>query len=97
MRLPPINWSIVACLFAVVLGVAFFWLAVTDLILGDDADALVENLQREDALTVAVAEHTVEEIETARLVCAVAWSKLGHNVAISCVPKIPGLFDEPPR
>lgn len=47
--------------------------------------------------TTNVGEHTIEEIETERLVCAVAWSKLGRNVAISCVPKIPGLFDEPPR
>ena len=44
-----------------------------------------------------VGEHTVEEIETERLVCAVAWSDLGHNVAISCVPNIPGMFEETVR
>ena len=53
----------------------------------------------EDTITVParqqLGEHTIEEIETDRLVCAVAWSSYGRDVAISCVPNIPGLFEEP--
>lgn len=37
----------------------------------------------------------VTELETERLVCAVL-TYGGSDVAISCVPKIPGLFDERP-
>lgn len=37
----------------------------------------------------------VREIETDRLVCAVA--RRSWSVSISCVPKIPGLFEEPGR
>lgn len=48
-------------------------------------------------VTLTIDEHTIEEIETERLVCAVAWSTLGHNVAISCVPNIPAMFEEPGR
>lgn len=47
--------------------------------------------------SLSIDEHTIKEIETERLVCAVAWSTLGHNVAISCVPNIPGMFEEPGR
>lgn len=46
---------------------------------------------------ITIDEHTIEEIETERLVCAVAYSELGHNIAISCVPKIPGLWAEEVR
>ncbi len=36
----------------------------------------------------------VTEIETDRLVCGVVTNRLGSGRGISCVPKIPGLFDE---
>lgn len=96
MRPPLIDWPFTRWLAAAICCVIGASVIIASVV-GDDADALAETLQRDDAAAVAVDEHTVKEIETARLVCAVAWSKLGHNVAISCVPKIPGLFDEPAR
>jgi len=37
---------------------------------------------------------TVKEVETEHLICGVLVA--GSGSGISCVPKIPGLFDEPP-
>ncbi len=45
---------------------------------------------------IIMANITVTEIELPRLVCAVA-QRGAQDPAISCVPKIPGLFEEPPR
>lgn len=36
----------------------------------------------------------VVEVETDRLVCGVVSNRLGTSRGVSCVPKIPGLFDE---
>ena len=36
----------------------------------------------------------VVEVETDRLVCVVVSTRVGNPTGVSCVPKIPGLFDE---
>lgn len=66
----------------------------------DDADALVDDAAAIDEWekiaggALLGVDTWVREIETDRLVCAIA--RRSRSVAISCVPKIPGLFDEPP-
>ncbi len=44
----------------------------------------------------SVGRTSIEEIELPRLICAVA-VRSSHPVAISCVPNIPGMFEEPGR
>ncbi len=49
------------------------------------------------ALSPSREQVEVNEVETERLVCAVATRPGADGVAISCVPNIPGMFEEPGR
>lgn len=63
---------------------------------GDASDAIADDPIVELSMQVQVLE-----TETERLICAVAVpmhpQSASRQVAISCVPKIPGLFEEPVR